>query len=70
MKSWGSGLRGSKRKYKVRARRGFAKKILTEEEVAFKASIKTSRDAAREAEGPRQGVEGNARELERRKLLT
>ena len=42
------GLRGPKKKHKVRARRGFANKILTEEEVAFKASIKRSRDAARE----------------------
>ena len=66
MKSWGSGLRGSKRKYKVRARRGFAKKILTEEEVAFKRERKRSRDAARERDHAKEWKAT----LERRKLLT
>ena len=60
------GLRGPKKKHKVRARRGFAKKILTEEEIALKRERKRSRDAARERD---YSKEWKAR-LERFKLLT
>ena len=60
------GLRGPKKKHKVRARRGFAKKILTEEEIALRMERKRSRDAARERDYSKEWKE----RMERVKLLT